>query len=432
MSAADSISIFAEGTFEEQILELVTYLARTIPEDGQAAYIQPFQEALNTPEGQKPIEEDEERRRKVLVSVIEQVKGLGDGTDKEIEGFFNLLFSHLLTLYPLDSAEIRSHLDSLLKIIVTSPDHISTKYRILSNVFNAIPRRSPLRLLVYQTLLEYASANDELDIIFGVSQTEVDKWLSEWEISPEEKSGFLKLLVHVFTKAGNPSVSYQYQLSYVRSLTPSSPVAQAAAIDAISAALRLPSYFDFDSLFRLDAVVAAKDHELFSLLQIFLNEGLPQYKAWLDSHSGVLEKYDIDGPQLERKIRLLTLATLGFNNIGKDLPYSDIAAALQVEPSQVESWAIDAIRAGLITGKLSQTAQTLHVMRATARAFEREQWELLQKRLQSWKTGLAGVLEVVSASRKKVNAGAGATNGTAAAAPASIETPAVAAQAAVA
>ncbi|KAH9899504.1 PCI-domain-containing protein [Cubamyces lactineus] len=435
MAATDSISIFAEGTFEEQILELVNYLARALPEDGRAAFIQPFQDAVTTPEGQKPIEEDEERRRKVLSSVIEQAKGLGDGTEKEIEGFFNLLFSHLLTLFPLDAPEIRAHLDTLLKTIISVPDHTSTKYRILSNLFNSIPRRSALRLSVYQTLLEFASANDELEIL-GITQTEVDKWLSEWEISSEEKSGFLKLLVHAFAKAADASTSFQYQLSYVRSLPPSSPAAQSAAVDAIATALRLPSYFNYDALFRIDAVVAAKDHPLFSLLQIFLNDGLTQYKAWVDSHPDVLSKYDLDSAQLERKIRLLTLATLGFQNMGRDVPYSAVATALQVDPSEVESWVIDVIRAGLLSGKLSQTTQTLHVTRASARAFEREQWELLEKRLQAWKTGLASVLEVVSATRKK--AGSSSDNGTngaaaaAAAAPSGIETPAAAAQAAVA
>ncbi|KAI0371602.1 PCI-domain-containing protein [Pilatotrama ljubarskyi] len=432
MAATDSISIFAEGTFEEQILELVNYLARTISEEGRPDFIQPFEEAVKTSEGQKPIEEDVERKRQVLGSVIAQVKGLGEGSDKEIEGFFNLLFSHFLTLYPLNAPETRTHLDTLLKTIVAAPDHTATKYRILTNLFNSIPRRSALRLHVYQTLLEFASANDELDLL-GINQIEVDRWLSEWEVSPEEKSGFLKLLVHAFTKSGNAPVAYQYQLSYVRSLPSSSPLAQSAAIDAVASALRLPSYFDFDSLFRLDAVVAAKDHDLFSLLQIFLNEGISQYKAWVESHPDTLSKYDIESTQLERKIRLLTLATLGFQNMGRDIPYSVIASALQVEPSQVESWVIDAIRAGLLTGKLSQTAQSLHVTRATARAFEREQWELLEKRLQAWKTGLAGVLEVVSASRKKAGASTDAPAAApAAAAPAGIETPAAAAQAAVA
>lgn len=83
--------------------------------------------------------------------------------------------------------------------------------------------------------------------------------------------------------------------------------------------------------------------------------------------------------------------------------------------------------------------------RATARAFEREQWELLEKRLQAWKVGLAGVLEVVSATRKKSGASASApaaaasaaavdadTAAGANAAPGGIETPTATVQAAVA
>jgi translation initiation factor 3 subunit M len=85
--------------------------------------------------------------------------------------------------------------------------------------------------------------------------------------------------------------AYQYTLSYVSSLPSSSPEGQSAAIDAIALALRLPLLFDLDPLFKLDAVVSAKDHELFPLLQVFLNGGLPEFRSWLESHPAVLEKY---------------------------------------------------------------------------------------------------------------------------------------------
>jgi translation initiation factor 3 subunit M len=49
----------------------------------------------------------------------------------------------------------------------------------------------------------------------------------------------------------------------------------------------------------------------------------------------------LDATQLERKIRLLSLADLGFQNIGQDLPYAHVAAVLQVPPSEVERWVID-------------------------------------------------------------------------------------------
>lgn len=55
--------------------------------------------------------------------------------------------------------------------------------------------------------------------------------------------------------------------------------------------MRLPTVFDFDALFRLEAVVAAKDADLFPLLQIFLNDGLSEFKAWVEANSAVISKY---------------------------------------------------------------------------------------------------------------------------------------------
>ncbi|OCH95934.1 PCI-domain-containing protein [Obba rivulosa] len=397
MAVSDSVSVFAEGTFSEQIRELVDYLVRSVPEEERSDFVQQFDAVISTPEGGKPIEEDEERRRAALTKVVLETKRLRDGSEKETEGFFNLLFAHLLTQFSPDSHEIKEHVAALLPVITSSPEAPPSKYRILSNLFNAIPRHSSLRLPVYKALLELAAANDDLDRL-GLSRAEVEKWLQEWDVSPEEKSELLKAIADAYAKCGESTTSFKYTLAYVRSLQPPS---QDAAVDAIVTALRLPTFFDFDPLFRIDAVVAAKDHELFSLLQIFLNEGLPQYKVWEESHADTFAKYSLDKAQLERKIRLLSLATLGFQNIGRDMPYSVVAETLQVDVADVERWVIDVIRAGLISGRLSQIAQTLHVTRATPRFFEREQWELLQKRLQAWKTGLADVLEVVAAARKK-------------------------------
>lgn len=87
------------------------------------------------------------------------------------------------------------------------------------------------------------------------------------------------------------TIAYEYSLLYVRRLPPASQDAQSAAVEAIATALRLPSIFDFDSLFKLDAVLNAKSHELFSLLQVFLSGGLPEFKAWQANHPQALEKY---------------------------------------------------------------------------------------------------------------------------------------------
>lgn len=59
------------------------------------------------------------------------------------------------------------------------------------------------------------------------------------------------------------------------------------------------------------------------------------------------------------------------------------------------------IRAGLVSGKLSQSSQVFHITRSTSRVFEREQWVALEKRLVAWQTGLAAVLAVVTSARER-------------------------------
>ena len=117
---------------------------------------------------------------------------------------------------------------------------------------------------------------------------------------------------------------------------------------------------------------------------------------------------------------MLTLASLGFQNIGKDVPYATLASALQIDQSEVERWVIEGmilplvhtsisltsclvIRAGLVSGKLSQSSRVFHITRSTSRVFERDQWAALEQRLVAWQTGLAAVLAVVTSAREKGN-----------------------------
>ncbi|KAL1741002.1 hypothetical protein HDZ31DRAFT_46364 [Schizophyllum fasciatum] len=402
MANADAVTIFAEGTFEEQIQELVNFLVRNHSDEERTAFIRPFSEALKTEEGKKPLSENDDRKREIFSHLVPEIKTLGDGTDNEIEGFFNLLFSHIISLYPTTSADANTLLPPLIHTIAAAPAAQSgLKYRILTNLFNLLPHSSPLRLNVYNALLATAAAQGDLPVL-QLSRVNVEKWVSEWDVTPENKSQFLKSIVDAFVQADSLTAAYDFAPLYVRSVQVSSTAeAREAAVQAITLALRLPSVFDFDPLFKLDAVVAAKDHELFPLLQVFLSGGLLEYRSWASANAGIAEKFGLSTADLEHKIRLLTLASLGFKHVGQNLPYTTIAQALDVDAAEVEKWVIDVIRAGLVLGKLSQTTKTLHIVRATARAFEREQWEALEKRLVAWKAGLVGVMEVVANARRQ-------------------------------
>ncbi|KZV94255.1 hypothetical protein EXIGLDRAFT_767316, partial [Exidia glandulosa HHB12029] len=339
--------------------------------------------------------------------VVAEVKSFGEGSDREIEGFFNQLIAQVLDVYPPDALEAPVKRVQDVVASSTAPPDSPIKFRILTNLFNALPRTSPLRLPVAESLI--ALADDDLDVL-QLSRPQVEKWLAEWDIPLETKSAFLKKVADGVAKAGQKDAAYSYLLDRLRLIPASSPEAEAATLETISAALSIPSVHDFDTLAKVDAVQSAKDHPLFALLKIFMLDGVKEYLVWAEANAAVLEQYSLQNPVLEHKIRLLTLASLAAQNVGRDLPYSEIVDALQIDESKVEVWVIDVIRAGLLSGKLSQPTKTLLVTRSTTRSFARTEWETLEKRLATWKTGLLGVLDVVAAARaaagKDVSAGA--------------------------
>jgi len=82
MSPSDSVSVFAEGTFEEQLQELLQYTARGIPDEERTALLQSLQDILKTENASL----DQDRRRTALDLVLKNTKGVGQGTDQGMCG----------------------------------------------------------------------------------------------------------------------------------------------------------------------------------------------------------------------------------------------------------------------------------------------------------------------------------------------------------
>ncbi|KAG2054149.1 hypothetical protein BDR06DRAFT_430222 [Suillus hirtellus] len=101
---------------------------------------------------------------------------------------------------------------------------------------------------------------------------------------------------------------------------------------------------------------------------------------------------ELDRAQLERRIRLLSLVSLLCTR-WHDLPYLDIVSILQIEFSQVERWAIDAIHISLLSGKLHTFTVPQHARLSDSNG----------RHLVAWNAGLASVLELVTNAQKCSN-----------------------------
>lgn len=182
--------------------------------------------------------------------------------------------------------------------------------------------------------------------------------------------------------------------------------AQKLSLRALRMAISSPTRFDFNDLRSLPSVQALSDsHPVYSqLLDIFTEQDLEDYNDFRDEHQGWIENEKLDHERLQRKMRLLTFASLAASTPNREIPYASIAKALQIPDEDVEMWTIDVIRSKLVEGRLSQKQKVFLVHRTTYRVFGEKQWRELGTRVDQFKTVVDRLVGVVRKAQSDVEA----------------------------
>ncbi|KAG0088744.1 hypothetical protein BGZ92_005783 [Podila epicladia] len=372
-------TIFIDAPVQEQVAELATYISSLRGDEEQAL----VKEVVPLVEAEKFAE-----ATKVLVK---ESKTLLEAPEKEFESAFNLLVA--IAIVDADKAVV----EDILKTIVSEPTQkTAIKFKVLSNVFNTLPANSPLRLTVFTSIVDLAVATDDMDLVLPQLQY-VPNWVSEWGVGADAERTLLLTLSHRLKETGFQYQSLEFLLKFLTSFNGSDVSGQKAnATRAIVESISLPEVLNFENLLKVDAVQGLKSEKAYELLSVFMSGNVQDYRTLLAKHAGLIKELGLDEEETLRKIRLLSLASLGSENLARELSYQEIAKALEVSEGEVELWVIDVIRAGLVEAKLNQVSKVVVVNRSIYRTFGTAQWQQLSQRLNGWKQSLAEILQVVA------------------------------------
>ncbi|SJX61445.1 related to eIF3m-translation initiation factor 3 subunit M [Sporisorium reilianum f. sp. reilianum] len=407
MSATDLVTVLAEGTFEEQIVEVSAFLSRSQPDASRNDFVSRFQQlALDaepaSTESDAPPASDAAKKQQTVQQLVSEISTLGEGSDRELEGVYNLIFS-LVAATQQQAALVPTLISAIVKD-ASSVDKNNVRYRILSNLFNALDAASPLRLQAFNALLGLAAANDDLDYL-TLSLSALPQWLAQWAVSEADKAACLEAVAKALEGAekehGQTSKAYQFLLLHLRyiSTLPRTEATTDAAERTVAAALRLPKLYEFEELLHVQAVLDLSASPTFALLKIFVGGTTADFQAFVAAHPSELERLNLSHDELLHKIRLLDLADLCALSISADVAYASIARTLNIDDNDVETWVIDVIRAGLVSGKLSQVNDAFRVYKSTHRQFGKPQWQQLEQRLVQWQSSIAGIIDSIAATR---------------------------------
>ncbi|KAF2708542.1 PCI-domain-containing protein [Pleomassaria siparia CBS 279.74] len=390
-------TLLIEGSFEELTDELAQYIDSLKKTHGEeSSTIQSQCEALLK----------DNKKDDVLKLLVMGSQTLNQAPEKEFIAAYNLLI-HLVRQSPNVSMFLPRICNHLTAPITSSPANGGgLALSILSTVFNTLPPQNETRFHILLAILRVIRATSNFETL-RPQLKQLDQWLETWDMDEEETRKLYLAISDVASDVGEDEQAYIYLLRALRTF-PSEEVSSTDAHDlalrALKSALTHPTHFDFQDLTDLDAIQALRQSDpiYFQLLEIFNSDLLDDFNDFKDEHDGWVEKSGLDAAALNRKMRLLTLASIAATaGQTRSLPYAHISKALQIPAKDVEMWVIDVIRAGLVEGKLSQLNQTFLIHRSTYRVFGENQWREVASRLDMWRNSLEGVLQVIRLEKEK-------------------------------
>ncbi|KAK4546210.1 hypothetical protein LTR36_002347 [Oleoguttula mirabilis] len=395
MPGIPSLSL-VEGAFEELATELATYLDGLKGEGSTVlSDITPLLADPEKAEGGRQ-ETDKDGVMKKLVTAS---SALNNAPERELQAAYNLLI-HLISQSE-DPDTYLPHVCKYLTAPMTSSTHngAGIALGILGTLFNTIQPDDETRYHVLLAIVDLIRNSGNFETLQPQLKN-LDSWIEQWEIEPQEAR---KLYVAISSAAAATNESQESYIFLVKALRTvqdeaSSPEARDLSLRALKMALQNEKHFDFQDLTALDSIQALRksDETWSELLEVFSDQIYDDLQEFKEVNGSFITDNSLDEDVLDRKMRLLTLATLAAQSADtRTLPYSRVSKSLNIPSEDVEMWVIDCIRSGLVEGKLSQQKQEFLIHRCTHRTFGEKQWREVASRLETWRSSLVNVLAVV-------------------------------------
>ena len=386
-----------EGAFDELATELATYLD-TLKGEGStvAADITPF---LADPEQAEEENKKETDKDAVLKKLVTASSVLNNAPERELQAAYNLLI-HLIS----QSEDPDTYLPPVCKYL-TSPMNTSSHngtgiaLGILGTLFNTIQPDDETRYHVLLAIVDLIKGSGNFETLQPQLKN-LDSWIEEWELEPAQSRKLYLAISQAAAATNESQESYTYLVKALRTLqdSPSTSEARDLSLRALKMALQHEKHFDFQDLTALDSIQALRksDETWGELLEIFSDQVYDDLQEFKEVNDSFISDNGLDEDVLDRKMRLLTLASLAAQSADtRTLPYSRISKSLIIPSEDIEMWVIDCIRSGLVEGKLSQQKQEFLIHRCTHRTFGEKQWREVASRLETWKSSLVNVLAVI-------------------------------------
>ncbi|KAK6191351.1 hypothetical protein SNE40_003066 [Patella caerulea] len=310
-------------------------------------------------------------------------------SDADIEMVFNGVISLVLLLPPNEAESVVTLFCEKVGKAPPTDKRINIRLKMLSNLFHGVEASSPLRYVVYLSLVRLAGQADMLSMA-PTDLDEIKVWIAKWDISAQKVQTLLRTLHNALTlaKATNSTkVLIELLGTYTED---NASQAREDAHKCIVTCLADKDMFLMDHLLTLKPVKFLEGELIHDLLTIFVSGRLAQYQQFYKNNTDFVTSFlGLSHEDNLQKMRVLTFMQTVENR--KEIDYSTIEKEMQIDEDEVEEFIINVLRTKTVQATIDQMQKKVIINWTTHRTFGKQQWQLLRQKLASWQTNLSNV-----------------------------------------
>jgi len=327
----------------------------------------------------------------------------GDDRVKDVESFFALLFSMLVSL-DVKEEVLTQATTSLCDILVGKKDQQpDLRLRLLMMLYNTFHPQLEFRYQVFKCILDYANDASLFDQVVPYLEY-LDTWMGDWErfMTDDDKRTLFHNVATYLRNLGKTVDAYlqlkRYHMLFqgVSGDHLKDKKVYEATVQLLVDAISLPPVIQFDDILSFDNVkvmAKGKDKALVELCQIFLQGTLSDLCDFQKKNGALFDAHKLDAQDATSKMKLLTLATLAQKR--NEMTLAEVAAKLEEGEDNVERWVVRAISENIIDGRIDQLNHKVIVKSAFQRKFEKDEWAFLDSKLTQWIDNLEHVIKFI-------------------------------------
>ncbi|KAJ2491834.1 hypothetical protein GGI11_009112, partial [Coemansia sp. RSA 2049] len=325
--------------------------------DGEAsAQLQELARFLGELKKVEKVDEYVSQNNTARALVAESVGGvLAKAPEDKLEAVYNQLFG--IVAESKDDLKLESVAGEIAQDVAANAESGAGGLRVLNNLYNILVGENTkelgsARAVVFEAMVALATRTQLLGMTIVPLVGRLPAMFGEWGISANDRVRVLMDVRRALDAAQLGSEAYETELVLLdvvgassSSASQSSAAAAEVAASAIVRFANLSAVCDLDALASLGSVQELSKNgglgDAGKLLDALLSSDFKQWRGFAEANSEMLQRLGVDASKASDKMRLLTVASLAAENLGRDVPFGTVAQAIEVDEDDVEMWIID-------------------------------------------------------------------------------------------